>query len=611
MRYRKLVINGSLAVVVVTLAGLGYFTVASSSSAAPTAVRTATVAQGDVTAAVSASGNVTSAMNLGVSFTDCTGSLTTISVKPGQVVSQGQTLATVDPTKAQTALNNAQAQLTAVQPADYTGGGTIGDGVLPSSGSGGALTVTPAVYSVAAVPAVGSASVAADEAALLAAQNTYKEDLLSTSAVNVAVSNTKKSVTVDTAATAKAKQDLTTAESANPQVPSDISAAQAVLAQAQRQLNADTAALNSAEQLLTQTLTFDQQTIVYWQTQTTFDKGQGSAPSTPQPVAPTAAGSAAKSSGTAAASGSAGGSGSASSSGAASSSGKSSASTTGSSGSTTGGGAATATPSQTALNNAQQAVATAQQTLADCTLTAPVQGTVITVNGVVGAPPTSSATSSSSAGTSSSGAGGSTAAGGTASTGSTGGSSASATSSTSGFITLSDLGQMQIKGAFSESDVSSVQAGQSATVVFPALTDADDPAGITATGTVTSVDLSSVVTSNVVTYGVTVSLSSPSPRIKLGETGNVTVTTATQAGVLTAPTNAITTLGGTKTVTVQNGGSTQVVPVQVGIAGNGLTQISSGVSAGQKLVLPSPTSSNSTSGGFPRTGGGVSSGLGG
>jgi hypothetical protein len=347
---------------------------------------------------------------------------------------------------------------------------------------------------------------------------------------------------------------------------------------------------------------------VYWQTQTTFDKGQGSAPSTPQPVAPTAAGSAAKSSGTAAASGSAGGSG------AASSSGKSSASTTGSSGSTTGGGAATATPSQTALNNAQQAVATAQQTLADCTLTAPVQGTVITVNGVVGAPPTSSATSSSSAGTSSSGAGGaggSTGAGGTASTGSTGGSSASATSSTSGFITLSDLGQMQIKGAFSESDVSSVQAGQSATVVFPALTDADDPAGITATGTVTSVDLSSVVTSNVVTYGVTVSLSSPSPRIKLGETGNVTVTTATQSGVLTAPTNAITTLGGTKTVTVQNGGSTQVVPVQVGIAGNGLTQISSGVSAGQKLVLPSPTSSNSTSGGFPRTGGGVSSGLGG
>jgi multidrug efflux pump subunit AcrA (membrane-fusion protein) len=234
MRHRKLVINGSLAVVVVTLAGLGYFTVASSSGAAPTAVRTATVAQGDVTAAVSASGNVTSAMNLGVSFTDCTGSLTTISVKPGQVVSQGQTLATVDPTKAQTALNNAQAQLAAVQPADYTGGGTIGDGVLTSSGSGGALTVTPAVYSVAAVPAVGSASVAADEAALLAAQNTYKGDLVSTSAVNVAVSNTKKSVTVDTAATAKAKQDLTTAESANPQVPSDISAAQAVLAQAQR-----------------------------------------------------------------------------------------------------------------------------------------------------------------------------------------------------------------------------------------------------------------------------------------------------------------------------------------------------------------------------------------
>jgi len=392
MRHRKLVINSALVVAVLTLAALGYLTVVGPSRSTPASVRTVSVTRGNVTAAVSASGNVTSAMSLGVSFTDCTGPLTTISVKPGQVVSQGQTLATVDPSKAQTTLNNAQAQLAAVQ---------------------------------------GSAS---------------------------------------------------------------------------------------------------------------------------------------------------------------------------------GAGAGAATASQAALTNAQQAVAADQQALADCTLTAPVRGTVITVNGVLGAPPATSAASASSTSTSSGGAKGSTGATGATGDGSSAGSVASspssATSSEGGFITVSDLGQLQIKGAFSESDVSAVAPGQQATVVFPALTDANDPGGITATGIVTSVDLSSVVTNNVVTYGVTVSLSSPSPRIKLGETGNATVTTAMQSGVLAVPSNAITTVGATKTVTVQSGTSTQVVPVQVGIAGNGLTEITSGVSEGQKLVLPSATPSSSPSGGFPRRGGG-------
>ncbi len=397
MRHRKLVINSALVVAVLTLAALGYLTVVGPSRSTPASVRTVSVTRGNVTAAVSASGNVTSAMNLGVSFTDCTGPLTTISVKPGQVVSQGQTLATVDPSKAQTTLNNAQAQLAAVQ---------------------------------------GSAS---------------------------------------------------------------------------------------------------------------------------------------------------------------------------------GAGAGAATASQAALTNAQQAVAADQQALADCTLTAPVRGTVITVNGVLGAPPATSAASASSTSTSSGGAKGSTGATGATGDGSSAGSVASspssATSSEGGFITVSDLGQLQIKGAFSESDVSAVAPGQQATVVFPALTDANDPGGITATGIVTSVDLSSVVTNNVVTYGVTVSLSSPSPRIKLGETGNATVTTAMQSGVLAVPSNAITTVGATKTVTVQSGTSTQVVPVQVGIAGNGLTEITSGVSEGQKLVLPSATPSSSPSGGFPRRGGGGAGGV--
>jgi len=158
MRHRKFAINGSLGAAVVVLAVLGYFTVTNSDSSTSTGVRTATVSQGDVTAAVSATGNITSAMNLGVSFTDCAGALTAIDVKPGQVVTQGQPLATVDPTKAQTALANAQSLLAAAQAADYTGGANVVDAVLNSASSGGALEVVPAVYPTGrvAIPAPSS-----------------------------------------------------------------------------------------------------------------------------------------------------------------------------------------------------------------------------------------------------------------------------------------------------------------------------------------------------------------------------------------------------------------------------------------------------------------------
>jgi len=510
MAHRKLVINSSLVVAVLVLAALGYRTVVGSSTSTAPSARTVSVTQGDVTAAVSASGNVSSAMSLGVSFTDCTGPLTTISVKPGQVVSPGQTLATVDPSKAQTTLNNAQAQLAAIQPADYTGGAAIGDAVLASSASAGPVSVTAAVYLRSPATAGGSSGsqVAADEAALLTAQGTYKADLLATSVINKAVSNAESAVSTDTMAVAKAKRELANAQDPHPPAGTPTpAAAQAALVQAQHQLITDEATLNAAELLLTQTLTFDQQSIIYWQAEVTYDRGQGSAPSTPAPSTPapstpapstpvapapsggsSSAGGAAKPSGTVSSGGTTGGPtagkpaagqttpGAAATGGGAPSSGAKSSGTVaggnaaggsavggGSGGSASGAGAGAATPSQTALNNAQQAVAAAQQALADCTLTAPVRGTVITVNGVLGAPPATSAASASSTSTSSGGAKGATGAAGAAGDGSSAGSVASspssATSSEGGFITVSDLGQLQIKGAFSESDVSAVAPG--------------------------------------------------------------------------------------------------------------------------------------------------------
>jgi multidrug efflux pump subunit AcrA (membrane-fusion protein) len=166
-----------------------------------------------------------------------------------------------------------------------------------------------------------------------------------------------------------------------------------------------------------------------------------------------------------------------------------------------------------------------------------------------------------------------------------------------------DMAQLRIVCDFTESDVSSVKVGQSAAVVFPAVTSAADPAGLIVTGTVSEIDLTSTVSSNVVSYGATITLHDVPGNVKLGQTGNVTVTTASKPNVLYVPTTALSTVAGTTTVTVQNGKTTKTVPVTTGVAGNSSTEITSGLSQGQTIVLPTTTTSTVSSG-IPGAGGG-------
>ena len=119
---------------------------------------------------------------------------------------------------------------------------------------------------------------------------------------------------------------------------------------------------------------------------------------------------------------------------------------------------------QASIVTAQIAVSTAQKGVDDATLVAPVDGTVSAVNGAVG--------------------------------------EAVASGGTTGFITLVNLSSLQVKAAFSETDAAKVQIGQTASVSFDALTSQ------TFTGKVVAIDSTSTVTSNVVTYNVTVSLDS-------------------------------------------------------------------------------------------------------
>jgi multidrug efflux pump subunit AcrA (membrane-fusion protein) len=251
---------------------------------------------------------------------------------------------------------------------------------------------------------------------------------------------------------------------------------------------------------------------------------------------------------------------------------------------------------QAQVDSANAQVAQAQTTLDQTVLKAPVAGTVVSISGKVGADSSSTSGSSGSTGSTGSASSGSS---GSASS-ATSSSSASSSSSTSGFMVIGDLSQLQVTSMVAEADARKVAVGQSATATFSALNES-------ASGRVAAVDLQQTVSNNVVEYGVTVTLDNPPSGLKLGQTASVAVTTGSRANVLRLATSAITRAGGLSTVSLRKDGKTTVQPVQTGLAGDTYTEITSGLSAGDVVVLP--TSGGSTGGfTFPASGSGIPGG---
>ncbi|MDP5228341.1 MULTISPECIES: HlyD family efflux transporter periplasmic adaptor subunit [Arthrobacter] len=236
--------------------------------------------------------------------------------------------------------------------------------------------------------------------------------------------------------------------------------------------------------------------------------------------------------------------------------------------------------------SAQTALTTAQNNLAACTVKATSSGTVTNISAVVGV---------------------------NASSGSSGGSSSSSAASTApGLVTLSDTGHLQVAAAFSEADVASIKAGQSATFTFPALTASGGTASQTpVNGKVESIAASAVITNGVVTYSVTIGIDNPPSALRLGQSATVSVQTASVDNALVVPTLAITSTGTRQTVTVDRDGSQQTVAITTGITANGRTQVLTGLNEGDSIVLPSVTTPLTTTTQNGRTGTGGFGGGGG
>ncbi|HUW79226.1 MAG TPA: biotin/lipoyl-binding protein [Candidatus Nanopelagicaceae bacterium] len=219
----------------------------------------------------------------------------------------------------------------------------------------------------------------------------------------------------------------------------------------------------------------------------------------------------------------------------------------------------TSATSLTSSEVARLAVVAAQKNLANTKMLAPAAGTVAAVGGKVG--DISSPTS----------------AGGI-----------------NGFIVLTDVSAFQVEAGFSEADSVSVAVNAPATFTFDAL------ANVTAQGTVLSIAPLPVSANSVNTYTVTFALGAPVKGLLPGMTANATVIVGAKSNVLTVSNSALNTRGGRTTVTVLSKGVQQQVNVTVGLKGDTDTEITSGLKAGEVLVLPASIAASS---GFP--GGGV------
>lgn len=240
-----------------------------------------------------------------------------------------------------------------------------------------------------------------------------------------------------------------------------------------------------------------------------------------------------------------------------------------------------------------------EQALADTKLYAPKTGTIVSLTGEVGETVSASGTTRASSSSSSSSGSGSSAAGGSGASGAgrsatgassaAGGSSGSSGSSGSGssssaFAILSDLSSMQLVVPLSESEIGNVRDGQTATVTVEALK------GAKLAAHVGEVAILSTSNSGVVSYDVTFELDQMESGLKPGMSATAEVVVKQAEGV-NVPTSAIS--GGS--VTVLRDGRQERRRVVTGLAGDSSTIILSGLQTGEKVLLPTATSTGASS----------------
>ncbi len=206
---------------------------------------------------------------------------------------------------------------------------------------------------------------------------------------------------------------------------------------------------------------------------------------------------------------------------------------------------------QATLDNAKAAVDQAQRNLDNATIYAPFDGVVSAVNYSAGD---------------------------------------SAGSSTA--VTVTDLSNLQVKVTVAEVDMAKLKVGDTAQMTLDALPGRTFQAQVLAIGPV------GTITSGVVNYPVTVQIAHADNSVKPGMTANLAVTVDQRTDVLLVPSRAIRTQGNQKLATVLADGQTKTVPVKTGLSNDTSVEVTSGLQAGDVVVV------NQTQPRAPAAGGG-------
>jgi multidrug efflux pump subunit AcrA (membrane-fusion protein) len=162
------------------------------------------------------------------------------------------------------------------------------------------------------------------------------------------------------------------------------------------------------------------------------------------------------------------------------------------------------------------------------------------------------------------------------------------TSSNEKVATIKTEGMPVISVNLSEIDVSRVEVGQKVTVTV------DSIQNKTFTGSVVGVNRIGQTSSGVTQYPSIVRLDTAPIELLPGMAVTASIVTNRKDGVITVPSNAVTTQNGESVVRIQANGKEQTVPVTVGIASDTETEIISGVSEGDQVITGTLTNQTQT-----------------
>ncbi|MCW2524520.1 MAG: hypothetical protein JWO63_2855, partial [Frankiales bacterium] len=243
----------------------------------------------------------------------------------------------------------------------------------------------------------------------------------------------------------------------------------------------------------------------------------------------------------------------------------------------------------------QGQVSTAQADLAEANLTSPISGVVASLSLSVGQQVSGSGGGASS---SSSGGGGGSGSTGGSGTSASGTSSTSASTSTSAQVLVISTNSWIVNATVDDTQVGSIAVGDQAQITA-------DGVSSTVYGVVASVGLIGSSSSGVASYPVVVNVTGNPAGLHAGASGTVSIIYRQLTNVLTVPSTAVHVVNGKQVVYEMAGGKQVAHPVVVGLTSGGSSQITSGLAAGQQVVVATVRGAGTTgrTGAGTRTGG--------